>query len=168
MKKFFFFLLFLPLISCNNIINNKQSSIDFKCPRLFFSSEDKIFINNSTSIDDVFIKAYLNNFAINDKCQQRNKVVVIPIEILIIAKPLENLEKPELSLPIYISLLDQNNNILETQYFMISKSIKKNKETNKYIETDITDRLDVITEYFETSQIVIGFMLDNKKRKLLN
>ena len=39
---------------------------------------------------------------------------------------------------------------------------------NKFIETDITDRIEIITKHLETSQIIIGFMLDNKKRKLLN
>ena len=163
-------MLFLPLIACNNIINNnnKQTSIDFKCPQVFFSAEDKIFINNSNSLDDVLIKAYLNNFAINKECRQENKIALIPIDVLIIAEPLDYFEKPELNFPIYITLLDQNDNILETQYFMISDSMKKNNQLNKFIETDITDRIEIITKHLETSQIIIGFMLDNKKRKLLN
>ena len=51
---------------------------------------------------------------------------------------------------------------------MILGSIKKNFENNAFTETDITDRLKIITENLDTSQIVIGFMIDNKKRLLLN
>ena len=36
------------------------------------------------------------------------------------------------------------------------------------METEITDRLYIITKNLDTSQIVIGFMLDNEKRLLLN
>ena len=36
------------------------------------------------------------------------------------------------------------------------------------METDITDRLYIITKNLETNQIVIGFMLDDEKRLLLN
>ena len=36
MKQLFIFILFLPLVGCGNIIKNKQTSIDFNCPRVFF------------------------------------------------------------------------------------------------------------------------------------
>ena len=78
------------------------------------------------------------------------------------------LEEPEINIPIYISLLDRNDNVLETQYFMFSGFINKNPETNKYIETDISDRLTIITKNLESSQVVLGFMIDDKKRNLIN
>ena len=51
---------------------------------------------------------------------------------------------------------------------MVSGLIKKNSENNTFIETDITDRLEIVTENLETAEIVIGFMLDDNKRLLLN
>ena len=51
---------------------------------------------------------------------------------------------------------------------MVSGLIKTNFENNTFIETDITKRLKIITENLETAQIVIGFMLDDNKRLLLN
>ena len=158
-------------MGCNTIGKNKQTSEDFSCPRVFFSSEDRIFIDTSeggTSIDDITYKAELNNFAFIDKCLQQNEAAVIPLDILIIAQPMEALKNGDVSIPLYAELLDQNDQVLETQYFMVSKSIEKNFDTKNFMETDITDRLYIITKNLETNQIVIGFMLDDEKRLLLN
>ena len=168
MKRLFIFILFLPILGCGNIIKNKQTSIDFNCPRVFFSSDDRIYIDNNISLDDITIKAEFNNYAINTKCQQKENIVVIPLDILIIAKPMTNLEEPMFSLPVYVSLLNNNDEILETQYFSVSDVVKKNNETNIFIETDISDRLQIVTQELETKQLVLGFMLDNEKRELLN
>ena len=102
------------------------------------------------------------------KCQQQDSIVVIPLDILIVAKPMSNLEESLISLPVYISLLDDNDEILETQYFSVSGLINKNSETNIFIESDVTDRLQIVTQQLETTQLVLGFMLDNEKRDLLN
>ena len=168
MKRLFIFILFLPILGCGNIIKNKQTSIDFNCPRVFFSSDDRIYIDNNISLDDITIKAELNNYAINEKCQQQENIAIIPIDILIIAKPMRNVEELFLSLPIYISLLNDNDEILETQYFSVSGVVNKNNETNNFVESDITDRLQIVTQQLETTQLVLGFMLDNEKRDLLN
>ena len=171
MKKILILLLFFGLMGCNTIGKNKQISEAFSCPRVFFSSEDRVFIDaaeGGTSIDDITYKAELNNFAFIDKCLQQNEAAVIPLDILIIAKPMQALKNGDVSIPLYAELLDQNDQVLETQYFMVSKSIEKNFETKSFMETDITDRLYIITKNLETNQIVIGFMLDDEKRLLLN
>ena len=104
----------------------------------------------------------------NKKCKQQDNLAVIPLDILIVAKPMSNLEESFISLPIYISLLDDNDEVLETQYFSVSGLINKNTETNIFIESDVTDRLQIITQQLETKQLVLGFMLDKEKRDLLN
>ena len=168
MKQLFILILFLPLLGCGNIIKNKQTSIDFNCPRVFFSSDDRIYIDNSISFDDIKITAEFNNYAINKKCQQQDNLAVILLDILIVAKPMSNLDESFISLPVYISLLDNNDEVLETQYFSVSGLINKNTETNIFIESDVTDRLQIVTQQLETTQLVLGFMLDNEKRELLN
>ena len=158
-------------MGCNTIGKNKQTLEDFSCPRVFFSSEDRVFIDTvegGTSIDDITYKAELNNFAFIGKCLQQNEAAVIPLDILIIAQPMKVLKNGDVSIPLYADLLDENDQVLDTQYFMVSKSIKKNFETKNFMETEITDRLYIITKNLDTSQIVIGFMLDNEKRLLLN
>ena len=168
MKQLLIFILFLPLLGCGNIIKNKQTSADFNCPRVFFSSDDRVYIDNSISFDDITIKAEFNNYAINKKCQQQDNLAVIPLDILIVANPISNLEESFISLPVYIALLDNNDEVLETQYFSVSGLVNKNTETNKFIESDVTDRLQIITQELETTQLVIGFMLDNGKKDLLD
>jgi len=171
MKKLLIFLIFLSLIGCNNILKNKQTLNNFNCPRIFFSSEDRVFIDtvaNGSSIDDVSLKAELNNFAIVEKCNQKDDIAIIPLDILIITKPMDKLKDSDISIPLYAILLDQKNKVLETQYFMVLGSIKKNIENNFFIETDIIDRIEIVTENLDTAQIVIGFMIDDKKRLLLN
>lgn len=171
MKKILILLLFFNLMGCNTIGKNKQTSEDFRCPRVFFSSEDRVFIDTAegaTSIDDITFKAELNNFAFIDKCLQQNEAAVIPLDILIIAQPMDALKNGDVSIPLYAELLDQNDQVLDTQYFMVSKSIEKKFETKNFMETDITDRLYIITKNLDTKQIVIGFMLDDEKRLLLN
>ena len=61
----------------------------------------------------------------------------------------------------------QKNKVLETNILFLG-SIKKNIENNFFIETDIIDRIEIVTENLDTAQIVIGFMIDDKKRLLLN
>lgn len=171
MKKLLIFLLLLSLFGCNNIVKNKQTLDNFNCPRIFFSSEDRVYIDtvaNGSSIDDVSLKAEINNFAIVEKCHQKDDIAIIPLDLLIITKPMDKLEDSDISMPLYAILLDRKNEVLETQYFMVSGSMKKNFENNIFIETDITDRLKIITENLDATQIVIGFMIDNKKRLLLN
>ena len=36
------------------------------------------------------------------------------------------------------------------------------------MESDVTDRLQIVTHQLDTTQLVVGFMLDNQKRELLN
>ena len=168
MKHLFIFIIFLPLLGCGNIVKNKQTSTDFNCPRVFFSSDDRIYIDNSISLDDITIKAEFNNYATNKKCQLQENLAVIPLDILIVAKPMNNLEESFITLPVYISLLDDNDEILEIQYFSVSGIMNKNTETNIFMESDITDRLRIVTQQLETTQLVLGFMLDKEKRNLLN
>ena len=171
MKRLLIFLLILSLFGCNNIVKNKQISSNFNCPRIFFSSEDRVFVDtfgNSNSFDDLSIKAELNNFEIVEKCIQKNDIAIISFDILIILEPMDKLENPEVSIPLYVILLDQNNQVLETQHFMVLGSINKNFENEAFIETDLINTISVITKNLETNQIVVGFMLDNQKRLLLN
>ena len=171
MKKISIFLLFITLFGCNNIVKNNQTSNNFNCPSVFFSTEDKIFLettNEILSFDNITVKAELNNYALTEKCYVQNDIAFMPLEILIIVQPMEKLTNPDILFPLYITLLNDKDDVLETQYFMVSGSIKKNLQTKVFLETDIKDRIQLITKKLDTTQIVLGFMLDDKKRLLLN
>ena len=135
-----------------------------------FGADQAVLVafSDSNSFDDISLKAELNNFAIVEKCYQKDDIAIIPLDILIITQPMDKLKNTDVSMPLYAMLLDQKNQVLETQYFMVLGSIKRNFENNIFIETDITDKLKIITENLDTAQIVIGFMIDDKKRLLLN
>jgi len=171
MKKFLFFLLILPLISCNSLQKKDLSSTAINCPRVFFSSEDKHYIyseQDSISIDNLSLKAELNNFSINANCMKSNEVIIIPIDLLIIIKPLENISKPEFDMPIYATLLDENDNVLEMQYFNIPGFINKDEELMQFVDSDLIYQIKIVTNNFKFKQVVIGFMLDRKKREILD
>ena len=123
MKQLFIFILFLPLLGCGNIIKNKQTSIDFNCPRVFFSSDDRIYIDNSISLDDITIKAEFNNYAINKKCQQQENIAVIPLDILIVAKPMDNLEDSLLSFPILVLTPIFKLSIVSDKFTLLNESL---------------------------------------------
>ena len=46
---------------------------------------------------------------------------------------MDRYEDSEISIPLYAILLDQKNEVLETQYFMFLGSIKKNFENDVFI-----------------------------------
>ena len=171
MIKFLFFLLILPLIGCNSIQNKDKNLVNFDCPRVFFSSDDNIYTyseEEDITINNLSFKAELNNFSLNSRCIQSNNIAIIPVDILIIVKPHQNFSISEVDIPIYVSLLDINNNLLETQYFNISGFINKDEEQEKFTETDIKNRLTLVTQKYNVNQIVIGFMLNSKKKELLD
>jgi len=171
MKNFLFFLLILPLIGCNSLQKKDINSITINCPRVFLSSEDKQYIyseQDSISIDNLSLKAELNNFSINENCTKSNEVIIIPIDLLIIIKPLESVSKPELNIPIHASLLDENDNILEIQYFNIPGFVIKDEELMQFVESDLIYQIKIVTNNFKFKKVVIGFMLDSKKREILN
>tara|TARA_B110000196_G_C21014195_1_gene599456 strand:+ start:292 stop:807 length:516 start_codon:yes stop_codon:yes gene_type:complete len=171
MKKFLFFLLILPLIGCNTIQKKDKNLVDFDCPRVFFSSEDNIYTyseQEDITMDNLSFKAELNNFALNSRCIQSNNIAIIPVDILIVVKPHQNLTISEVDIPIYLSLLDINNNVLETQYFNIPVFISKNEKQEQFFKSDIKNTVMVVTQKYNVKQIVIGFMLDSKKREFLD
>lgn len=76
-------------------------------------------------MEGIYIKAELNHFGISKECQQKDEFIIIPLDALILVEPTESLLYEEINIPMYVSLLDQNDNFLETQYFMFSGQVKK-------------------------------------------
>ena len=79
------------------------------------------------------------------------------------------IKEKEIQLPIYIAALDSNDNLIETQFFLIKDNIAMDFENKKLIETDIAKLLNLSFSTDKViSRLIIGFMLDNEKIKLLN
>ena len=68
----------------------------------------------------------------------------------------------------YIASLGQEKNLTDMQYYSSNGVFNKNSETDKLIETEIIIEKNISFSYPDNvSSIVIGFMLDEKKLKLL-
>tara|TARA_B100000579_G_scaffold335323_1_gene285996 strand:- start:206 stop:769 length:564 start_codon:yes stop_codon:yes gene_type:complete len=170
-KKFLFFLVFLFIFGCNSKNSSINSSQIINCPTVYFSSEHRSYISAAKKIidlDNLHFKAYFNNYEFSKPCKSSGAIFLFPLEILIIAEPLLIKEK-EIQLPIYIAALDSNENLIETQFFLIKDNIAMDFENKKLIETDIAKLLNLSFSTDKViSRLIIGFMLDNEKIKLLN
>ena len=69
----------------------------------------------------------------------------------------------------YVALLDSNQQLLEIQYFSISGELRIDLTTKAYLETELSKSINIITsKNNQVSSLIIGFMLDKKKKRLLN
>jgi len=167
---FFYFFTAILIVSCNSIKKPKQESKIIECPKTFFSSENRTYISTedqSINLDNLSFRADLNNFDYIKECQNFKSLTIYPLDILVIIKPLI-ITNNKIDLPIYATLLDKDDNLIETQYFSISTNINYNEETNTYHETDFSYTLEIITKKKSAKYIIVGFMLDSEKLKVLN
>ena len=165
---YFFTLVFL--LGCNSKFTTKQASKNIDCPSIFFSSEHRNYIHSNEkviSLDNLAFKANINNFKFNMSCKKSNNFELYPLDILFIIEPL-TAKQLNIKLPIYTTLLDQKNNLIDTQYFSIQTEIINNQESKKYSIIEHISRLNIATNKDNVSSIIIGFMLDNEKKDLLN
>ena len=79
-----------------------------------------------------------------------------------------NESEENIKLNYYIASLGQEKNLEDMQYYSSNGVFNKNSETDKLIETEIIIKKNISFSYSDNvSNIVIGFMLDEKKLKLL-
>ena len=171
MKKILiFFLLFLS-ISCSSNLLTKKSAVSIDCPPVFFASENRNYIDGEEkplTLDNVSFKAEINNYAFNKSCFQENDIRTFPLDILFIIDPIKP-TAPNVILPLYVALLDSDQQLLEMQYFSINGEMKNDLTTKGYLETELSNSINIITSKNNSvSSLVIGFMLDKNKKELLN
>ena len=171
MKKILiFFLLFLS-ISCSSNLLTKKSAESIDCPPVFFASENRNFIEGEEkplTLDNVSFKAEINNYAFNKSCFQENDISTFPLDILFIINPIRP-TSPNVILPLYVAFLDLDQQLFEMQYFSISGEMKNDLTTKGYLETELSNSINIITSKNNSvSSLVIGFMLDKNKKELLN
>ena len=119
-------------------------------------------------MDNVSFKAEINNYAFNKSCFQENDIRTFPLDILFIIDPIKP-TAPNVILPLYVALLDSDQQLFEMQYFSISGEMKNDPTTRGYLETELSNSINIITSKNNSvSSLVIGFMLDKNKKELLN
>jgi len=170
-KKILIFLLLFLSISCSsNLLTNKSAeSID--CPPVLFASENRNYLDSEEkplTLDNVSFKAVINNYAFNRSCFKENDIHTFSLNILFVIDPIKP-NSANVILPLYVALLDSNQQLLEIQYFSISGEMRIDLTTKAYLETELSKSINIITsKNNQVSSLIIGFMLDKKKKRLLN
>ena len=169
MKKNLFILFLLFLCSCNA---EKLQTIAETCPDVFFSKEHKIYITSDESplkIENIKYRAELNNYFFNKGCSVLNNVLIGNLSLLFVIDP-ENFSQEDIFLPYYIAVLSSEDEIVDIQYYTAQGVMQKDLETSKYIETELTNTVNIsmlnkdLKKNLKT-YIVIGFKLDQEKIK---
>tara|TARA_Y100000590_G_scaffold455547_1_gene604425 strand:- start:5730 stop:6245 length:516 start_codon:yes stop_codon:yes gene_type:complete len=170
-KNILVFFLFLFCLSCSSSSNNKKTTISLDCPQVLYSTEDNQYVDTDgdiLTVENFSFKAEINNHAFYSSCTIAENVNSFPLEILFIVKPL-SISSNEIILPVYSALLDNEDRVIDVQYFSIDGQMNKDFETENYIETELSKKINIITKtQVEISKIIIGFMLDKKRKEFLN
>ena len=171
MKIFFLFLLISVLSGClgSKITNSSEKYVD--CPSVLFSSEHKSYIDSSaqeTTLNNVNFTAKLNNAKFTKNCFIKNNKFYGKLSILFIINRLQESEI-NLKLPYFIARIDDEGNLKDVQYYLLTDKLQKYNEFNNITEKDLRDTKEIIY-YLDRgpNEIVIGFMLNDKKINILN
>ena len=172
MKKYLFILFLLFLFSCTT---EKVKSIAETCPNVFFSKEHKIYITSDESplkIENINYRAELNNYFFNKECSVLNNVLTSDLSLLFVINP-ENSSQKDILLPYYIAVLNSEDEIVDILFYSVQGVMQKDPETSTYIETELIDTVNIsmLNNDIKTNlktHIIIGFMLDQEKIKILN
>ena len=156
-------------------MSEKPQSFNDLCPQVLFSKDHRIYITteeNSLTINNISYKAEMNNYNFTHGCILLNNEISAKLSILFIVKP-ENAKQTDIIMPYYIALLDDQKNIVNIQYYTAQGVLKKNFDESSYIETEITATIDVLIPTKNINEdiknkLLIGFMLDKEKLKILN
>ena len=172
MKKNFFFLTFFLLIGCTS---NTPTTTKISCPDVFFAAEHTKYVDSNTlpiSIDNLSYSADINNYAFNSDCLIIDDIIQAELSLLFIVNPYQA-EVSELSLPFYVAILNEKNELVDMQYYQIEGELKSDPETKKYIETELTKSITIqmsslVDQVNSRNILIVGFMLDKKKLEILN
>ncbi len=171
MKNILFFLIFFLAAGCSK---NSQFSTQISCPNVLFSSEHKNYIQSSEesiSLDNIEYQAEINNYKFIDGCSNNNDFFEADLSIFFLIQSDKTLTG-NIALPYYIAILDFEDNLVDIQYYNLNDSLEVNKKNQDFIETGVTTNVKIkmpISDYEKNKiYILLGFMLDKEKLKILN
>jgi len=170
-KNILFFLIAFLLVGCSK---NSQFSTQTSCPSVFFSSEHKRYIGNSEesiNLDNIGYRAEINNYKFFKGCFEINEYFEADLSILFLIQP-NKAKTRNVNLPYYVAILDSKDNMIDIQYYNLNQLLEVNKENKKFIETDFTTTVKIkipFSDYEKNKMyVMLGFMLDKEKLKILN
>ncbi len=171
-KNILVFLLFFFSYSCSPNSTKIKPSESIECPPVFFAAEHGNYLkfnqDENITLENLAYKAEINNYAFPKPCFIKNNIYNFSIGVLLIIDPM-NIISPEISMPIYVALLDSSNKIIEIQYFSVEGVLEKDKDSEEYLQTEISKILNFkISSNYTVNNFIIGFMLNKKQKELLN
>ena len=157
------------------ITDEKQQAIVKTCPNVFFSKEHRIYVTgheSSLKVENISYRAELNNYFFNTECSIVDNVLTGNLSLLFVILP-ENLIQDDILLPYYIALVSSEDKIIDIQYYSIQGVMQKDYERSLYLETELTANIEIKMSGKEkkinlNNSLIIGFMLDQEKIKILN
>ena len=171
-KNILVLLLFFLSYSCSPISSKIEPNEYVECPLVFFAAEHRNYLksNNDENItfETLAFKAEINNYAYNKPCIINNNIYHFSLEVLLIADPI-GVVFPDISMPVYVALLDSSNKIIEIQYFSVEGEFEKDTDSEKYLQTEISKIFNFKAQSNSiVRNLIIGFMLDKKQKDFLN
>tara|TARA_B100000131_G_C18072337_1_gene594977 strand:- start:1056 stop:1550 length:495 start_codon:yes stop_codon:yes gene_type:complete len=160
-KKLLLFFILIYLVGCASLRDQSNETAIIDCPRVFFSSENNIYIdgaNKDLDFEKVNYRASLNNFGFVGNCISYDDYNNYNLEVLILAEPM-NPKNKNISLPIFVFLYDLENNLIDRQYFRVEKNLKYNSELSDYEITEVIANLNIFDDFKkELGSIIVGFV----------
>jgi len=168
-KNIIFFLLFLAACGSNPLSTIKY--IETSCPQVYFASEHNTYVDTKSSLinlDNISYMAKINNYAFNKGCFNAEGTFNSELSILFVITP-HTSEINEIFLPFYVAIVSSQNHVLDIQYYNIKGNFNVDAETKELVESEITKTITVENKKInKKDSIIIGFMLDQQKLKILN
>ncbi len=161
MKKLLLFFIFLFVVNCTNITNKNKEFNLVDCPKIFFSSENTVYVNgekNTLELDKINYKAVLNNYGFTKECSNDKNFNYYLIEILSLVEPI-NPKNNSINLPIFVFLYDGNNELIEKRYFRFDNKLIYDDQKKQYELTEVINNLKITTSIeIEINYMVVGFV----------
>tara|TARA_Y100001970_G_C13965598_1_gene715445 strand:+ start:244 stop:753 length:510 start_codon:yes stop_codon:yes gene_type:complete len=165
-KKIFTFILFFLIIGCKSNQLSKSLSQKIVCPDVFFSSEHKKYVNGN--LENSKYRAEINNADFIEGCESINSFFSSDLSLLFIIDPIEPKNR-NINLPFYLAFIDDKNRLIDIQYFRADGEFETEPQSNIFLQTELNKTVKVSLNSQERNfTIILGFMLDNKKKLLLD
>ena len=155
--------------------SNTTTATKISCPDVFFAAEHTKYIDSNTKpilIDNLSYSADINNYAFNSDCLIIDDMIQAELSLLFVVNP-DQAEASEVVLPFYIAILNDKNEMVDMQYYLVEGNLKSDPKTIKYIETELTKTITLQIPSLDDqinlrNTAIVGFMLDEKKLEILN
>lgn len=171
MKNIYLIYIFLFISGCGYNLSSNSQTTKLSCPSILFGSGHTVYIgssNDEISLSNVEYQGEINNAIFSRDCLLKNNIFSSELSILFIMKPFID-EVDFIDMPFYVAILNQNKELQDILYFSTSGKFKKDPETRQLIETDFTKRLTLENKNINANSIiVIGYIIDEERKELLN